>query len=82
MIDVRLYASLAAAVGGAPGSPAGPAEFQVKARPGLTVRRVLAEAGVPAADVCVVTLNNTRADLDAPLTEGDRVGFFPALSGG
>ena len=82
MISVRLYANLAPPVAGAPGLSTGPAEFQVEARSGLTVRDVLAETGVPAGDVCVVTLNNVRADLDAPLSEGDRVGLFPAISGG
>jgi molybdopterin converting factor small subunit len=82
MIDVRLYASLVPAKGGAPSSLSGPAGFQVKARPGLTVREVLAEVRVSSEDVCVVTLNNVRADLDAPLSEGDRVGLFPAISGG
>lgn len=82
MIDVRLYAGLSPATGGAQCARTGPAVFQVQARPGLTVREVLAEARVPAEDVCVVTLNNLRVDLDAPLSEGDRVGLFPAISGG
>jgi molybdopterin converting factor small subunit len=79
----------AAATGGAPqgaaaGAPPAPrsAEFQVEARPGLTVRDVVVEAGVRPEDVYIIMLNSVRVDLDAPLTDGDRLGLFPAVSGG
>ena len=76
MIAVRLYAHLAPVAGGRP------AEFQVEARPGLTVRDVVVEAGVRPEEVYIVILNGTRVDLAAPLTDGDRLGLFPAVSGG
>lgn len=65
----------------APTSPRS-AEFQVAARSGLTVRDVVAEAGVRPEDVYTIMLNSVRVDLDAPLTDGDRLGLFPAVSGG
>jgi len=82
VISVRLYATLAPVPGGGPESSPGPAEFQVEARPELRVKDVLAQRGVPLEQVSVVIINDVRADLDAPLAEGDHVGVFPALSGG
>jgi molybdopterin converting factor small subunit len=98
MIDVRLYAHLAPRAGGpqatsesSPRAAAGAgtaaaargsAEFQAEARPGLTVRDVVVEAGVRPEDVYIIMLNSARVDLDAPLTDGDRLGLFPAVSGG
>jgi molybdopterin converting factor small subunit len=58
------------------------AEFQVEARTGLTVRDVVIEADVRPEDVYIVILNSRRVDLDAPLADGDRLGLFPAVSGG
>jgi molybdopterin converting factor small subunit len=46
------------------------------------VRDVVVEAGVRPEDVYIVILNGTRVDLAAPLTDGDRLGLFPAVSGG
>jgi molybdopterin converting factor small subunit len=54
----------------------------VEARPGLKVRDVAAAAGIPAEAVFIVMINNDRADLDAALADGDRLGLFPAVSGG
>jgi molybdopterin converting factor small subunit len=54
----------------------------VEARSGLTVRDVVVEAGVRPEDVYIIMLNSARVDLDAPLTDGDRLGLFPAVSGG
>ncbi|OFW61097.1 MAG: hypothetical protein A2133_00505 [Actinobacteria bacterium RBG_16_64_13] len=76
MIDVRLYAHLSSA------SNRGPAEFQVEACPGLTVRDVATQAGIAPEAVYIVMINNDRADLDAALADGDRLGLFPAVSGG
>jgi molybdopterin converting factor small subunit len=87
MIDVRLYAHLAPQGGQPPAAACASAaprsgEFQVAARPGLTVRDIVAEAGVRPEDVHFTMLNSVRVDLDAPLTDGDRLGLFPAVSGG
>ena len=81
MIDVHLYAHLPAAAV-APGAERGKAEFQVGARPGLTVRDVVAGAGIPPEAVFIVIVNSDRADLDTELADGDRLGLFPAVSGG
>jgi molybdopterin converting factor small subunit len=43
---------------------------------------VVSGAGVRAEDVYIVIINGARADLEAPLAEGDRLGLFPAISGG
>ena len=76
MIDVRLYAHLPSA------SSHGSSEFQVEARPGLTVKDVVAGAGIAPEAVYIVMVNNDRADLDTALADGDRLGLFPAVSGG
>jgi sulfur carrier protein ThiS len=54
----------------------------VEARPGLTVEDVVAGAGIRAKDVYIVLVNGERARLDSPLADGDRLGLFPAISGG
>ncbi len=76
MIDVRLFAALARAM------DPGPPEFQVAARPGLTVRDVAVAAGVRVDDVAIVMINGRISELDSPLCDHDRVGLFPAVSGG
>ena len=81
MIDVHLYAHLPAAAVTQTGER-GQAEFQVEARPGLTVRDVVVGAGIPPEAVFIVIVNNDRADLDTELADGDRLGLFPAVSGG
>ena len=76
MIDVRLYAYLPAA------SSHGSSELQVEARPGLTVRDVITGAGIPPEAVVIVLINSERGGLDTVLSDGDRLGLFPAVSGG
>ena len=81
MIDVHLYAHLQAAAATS-AAERGRAEFQVEARPGLTVRDVVTGAGIPPEAVFIVIVNSDRADLDTELADGDRLGLFPAVSGG
>ncbi len=76
MIDVRLFASLATE------SAQGAGEFQMEARPGLTVADVLREAGMLGHELYVVVINGHSANLDSPLVDGDRLGLFPPMSGG
>jgi molybdopterin converting factor small subunit len=76
MIDVRLFASLAAH------SARGAKEFRVEARPGLTVADVIREAGVQGHELYVVVINGHGAKADSPLVDGDRLGLFPPMSGG
>jgi molybdopterin converting factor small subunit len=82
MIEVRLYANLAPIGRPLPRLAGGPAGFEVAARSGLTVRDVVVEAGIRPEDVAVVMINHAAAKLDSPLTDGDRLGLFPAVSGG
>ena len=82
MIEVRLYANLAPADRALPRLASGVAGFQIEARSGLTVRDVIAEAALRAADVAVVIVNHNRGTFDSPLADGDRLGLFPAVSGG
>ncbi len=81
MIDVHLYAHLPAAAA-TPAAKRGRAEFQLEAHPGLTVRDVVTGAGIPSEAVFIVMVNSDRADLDTELADGDRLGLFPAVSGG
>lgn len=76
MIEVRLYANLTRTSG------EGATEFQVGARPGLTVEDVVNERGIRVQDVHIVMVNGRGAELDTPLGDGDRLGLFPAISGG
>lgn len=76
MIDVRLYAHLPSV------SSRRSAVFQVEARPGLTVRDVVAGAGIAPEAVFIVMINNDRAGFDTALADGDRLSLFPAVSGG
>jgi molybdopterin converting factor small subunit len=84
MIEVRLYANLAAAAGSAarPSAGATSATLQVEARPGLTVRDIVDEIGLRDQDIFVIMLSGASAHLDSPLTDGDRLGLFPPISGG
>jgi molybdopterin converting factor small subunit len=76
MIDVRLFASLATE------SAQGAKDFQVEARPGLTVADIIREAGIQGHELYVVVVNGHGAKSDSPLVDGDRLGLFPPMSGG
>lgn len=76
MIDVRLYAHLPAA------SKQGVAEYQVEAHPGLTVKDVLAEAGISPEAVVIILIDGAHAGLDSALPDDSRLALFPAVSGG
>ncbi len=82
MIEVRLYANLAPAGRPLPHLPSGAAGFEIEARSGLTVRDLVAEAAISAADVAVIMINHGRGTLDSALSDGDRLGLFPAVAGG
>ena len=76
MIDVQLFANLTSSV-----YPRR-TQFEVDPRPGLTVREVAGQEGIAAADIQIILVNGRRADLDTVLTNGDRLGLFPAVGGG
>ena len=82
MIEVRLYANLAPVGRPLPRLATGAAGFEIEPREGLTVRDVVSEAAIRPEDVAVAMINHQPATLDAPLSDGDRLGLFPAVSGG
>jgi molybdopterin converting factor small subunit len=82
MIEVRLYANLAPVGRFLPRLATGAAGFEVESRSGLTVRDVVAEAAIRPEDVAVVMINHHSGTLDSPLADHDRLGLFPAVSGG
>ena len=47
-----------------------------------TVRLLAEQLDLPLADIKIIMLNGQHASLDAPLADGDRVAFFPAVGGG
>jgi hypothetical protein len=82
MIEVRLYANLGPVGRPLPYLPSGLAGFEIEARGGLTVRSVVVGAAIRPGDVAAVLIDHGRATLDSPLADGDRLGLFPAVSGG
>jgi molybdopterin converting factor small subunit len=49
---------------------------------GETARSLMERLGIPERELKLVFLNGSHVSLDAPLADGDRVGFFPAVGGG
>lgn len=49
---------------------------------GETVTDVLDRVGIPIDEVKIVFINGVSSAFDAPLSDGDRVGVFPAVGGG
>ena len=49
---------------------------------GGTVRDLALHLGLPLDDIKIVMINGRHASMDAPLHDGDRVAFFPAVGGG
>lgn len=47
-----------------------------------TVRDVVVRLGIEPRDVAVTFVNGQHAPLDRTLTDGDRLGLFPAVGGG
>lgn len=38
--------------------------------------------GLPIEDIKITMLNGRRVDLNSPVSDGDRIAFFPAVGGG
>ncbi|NDV21668.1 MoaD/ThiS family protein [Desulfovibrio sp. JC022] len=49
---------------------------------GETVADVLDRVGIPADEVKIIFINGVSSKFDSVLTDGDRVGLFPAVGGG
>ncbi|MFP4668444.1 MAG: MoaD/ThiS family protein [Desulfosalsimonas sp.] len=77
-LEVYLYASLAKYL---PQKTPGKS-VRVNAESGSTARDVLTKLGVPEKEVKIAFINGVRKGLDAAVSNGDRVGFFPPVGGG
>lgn len=72
-ITVNCFATLA---------PLAPHGGAVQAVPGLTVGGLIDSLGIPPGRVKTVFVNGRQASMDDPISDGDRVGVFPAVAGG
>lgn len=54
----------------------------VDCAPPISAGELARRVGLPLQDIKIVMVNGRRSGLDAPLADGDRVGFFPAVGGG
>jgi molybdopterin converting factor small subunit len=57
-------------------------QFELEARPGLTVRDVARDEGVDEGEIHLVMINGSHGTLDSLLQDGDRLGLFPPIGGG
>lgn len=47
-----------------------------------TVKQVIAELGIPEAEVGIIFINGRNASIDQALAEGDALSLFPLVGGG
>lgn len=73
-IELKCYATLA------PLTPSNADAFPLQ--PGETLQELLIRLSIPLEEVKIVFVNGIAADLDRPLSDGDRVGVFPPVGGG
>lgn len=73
-IQVKCFATLASHL------PENSDEFPIEQ--GDTVRSVAQRLGIGEEELHLIFINNARADLDSELSDGDRLGLFPAVGGG
>jgi len=74
IIDLRLFATLQKF------NPVSPDTFAIT--PGVTVRDMLEQLGVPIEKAKLIFVNGLKKDLDVTLKGGERVGIFPPVGGG
>jgi len=72
-ITVNCFATLA---------PHAPPGGSLESVPGLTVGGLIDSLAIPRDRVKTVFVNGRQAELDSPVSDGDRVGVFPAVAGG
>jgi sulfur-carrier protein len=48
----------------------------------VTVKQVIAELGIPEAEVGIIFINGRNASIDQTLAEGDALSLFPLVGGG
>ena len=73
-IDLRLFATLQKF------TPDASEGFTIT--PGITIRDVLEQIGVPIDKAKLIFVNGLKKDLDVELSGGERVGVFPPVGGG
>lgn len=76
MIEVHLFAMLSVH------STTGRKQFEVRSRPGLTVREIVEAEGLKPTDVHIVMINGLHGTMESELRDGDRLGLFPPVGGG
>lgn len=76
-VEVRLYATLRRFVASAPD---GVIAFETPE--GSTASDVIASLSVDPGEVHILMVNGRSSPPDKVLSEGDRLGLFPALGGG
>jgi molybdopterin synthase sulfur carrier subunit len=74
-IELQLFASLRAYVGGAP-------SVDVAIEPGQSVGDVLDRLAIPREQTRIIFVDHRRATLADPLRGNEKVGVFPAIGGG
>ena len=52
------------------------------AAPGETAGQLAQRLGVPLTDLKLIFINGEHVEPDAQLSDGDRLGLFPAVGGG
>ncbi len=78
-VDVRLFATLAERGAGSGAGISRPTVVPV----GTTLRTLIAQLGIDPRQVHLTIVNGRIVhDLDARLSDGDRVGLFPPVGGG
>ncbi|MCF8069957.1 MAG: MoaD/ThiS family protein [Desulfobacterales bacterium] len=60
--------------------PESPGKYPIN--PGVTVKELFAELGIPSDATKLVFINGVRKDTEYILNGGEKVGIFPPLSGG
>ena len=78
-IELNLYASLARCI---PREAGAPCNRIWEVGEGTTILALLHRLQVPMDRVKLIFLNGLHAQGDEKLSEGDRVGVFPAVAGG
>jgi sulfur-carrier protein len=49
---------------------------------GTRTRDILIITGIPESEAALIFINNTHAELDTVLNDGDTLAFFPPVGGG
>lgn len=74
VIHLKLFATLRKY------QPASAGEYPIT--PGIKVRDLVRELGIPENEAKLVFVNSVRSELDTLLAGGERVGIFPPVGGG